>query len=86
MARRKTNQEQLEDLEKRKGQIEARIQKKRAALRVIERKRDTRRKIIAGAVALEHADIDPAFAKTLRRLLNQHVKTPDDRNLFGLDG
>ena len=85
MARRKTDQEQLETLEKKKSQIEALIQKKRAALRVSERKRDTRRKIIAGALALEHAGINPAFAKTLNALINQHVKRPEDRELFGLD-
>lgn len=47
-----------------------------------QRKNDTRRKIIAGALALEHAQHDPDFAATLAGLLNEHVTKPQDRALF----
>ena len=85
MARRKTEQEQLEALEKKKSQLDARIQKKRSAVRASQRKKDTRRKIIAGALALEHSAIDSDFGSKLTRLLNEHVTRPEDRKLFELD-
>lgn len=85
MPKRKTDEELLAELEAKKSQIDARIQKKRAAVRTRQRKRDTRRKIIAGALALEHARIDTAFGATLSKLLNEHVTRPDDRKLFQLD-
>lgn len=85
MARRKTAEEQLEALEKKKSQLDAQIQKKRSAVRAAERKRDTRRKIIAGALALEHSAIDVEFGRKLNRLLQEHVTRPEDRKLFELD-
>lgn len=47
-----------------------------------ERKRDTRRKIIAGALVLAHAGHDREFRGQLRRLVLQNVTRPDDRALF----
>jgi hypothetical protein len=47
-----------------------------------DRKDDTRRKIIAGAVALEHAGQNAGFAAELTALLNQYVTRPQDRALF----
>lgn len=85
MPKRKTDEELLAELEAKKSQLDARIQKKRAAVRTRQRKLDTRRKIIAGALALEHASIDQAFGVTLSKLLNEHVTRPDDRKLFQLD-
>ena len=85
MPKRKTDEELLAELEAKKSQLDARIQKKRAAVRTRQRKLDTRRKIIAGALALEHASIDKAFGAALSKLLNEHVTRPDDRKLFQLD-
>lgn len=84
MANRRPPEEQLADLEKREGQLKARIQKKRAEIQGKSRREDTRRKIIAGALALEHAEQDKAFGDTLQRLLKQHVKRAGDRKLFNL--
>lgn len=77
-------QDRIAELEKQQAQIKARIQRERGKLRLEERKRDTRRKIIAGALALEHAGIDPDFDAALQRLLNRYVVRPDDRALFDL--
>jgi len=85
MPKRKTDEELLAELEAKKSQLDARIQKKRAAVRTRQRKLDTRRKIIAGALALEHASIDQAFGAALKRLIDQHVTRPDDRKLFDLE-
>lgn len=46
------------------------------------RKRDARRKIVAGAVVLRHAESDPAFRALLQLVLQQHVTRPIDRQLF----
>lgn len=85
MPKRKTDEELLAELEAKKSQLDARIQKKRAAVRTRQRKLDTRRKIIAGALALEHASIDKAFGATLHKLLDEQVTRTDDRKLFQLD-
>ena len=39
---------------------------------------------LAGALALEHAEIDAGFGQTLRTLLDQYVTKPNERALFGL--
>jgi len=52
----------------------------RAAFR--SRKRDARRKIVAGAVVLAQAGRDPAFKALLQLILQQHVTRPIDRQLF----
>lgn len=46
------------------------------------RKDDTRRKIITGALVLERAEADAAFAAELAALLNRYVTRPQDRALF----
>lgn len=81
---RKTPEEKLQELEAKKAQLAAQITRTKAQVRSADRKRDTRRKIIAGALALEHAEQDTEFGKALRYLLNQHVKRPQDRELFDL--
>jgi len=44
---------------------------------------DTRRKIVAGAIILNHAEIDEAFAVKLYELLDKFVSVRD-RQLFDL--
>jgi hypothetical protein len=76
--------ERLAALEQQEAQLKARIQRERARLKDAERKADTRRKIIAGAIALEHAEINADFGAELWRVLARHVTRPDDRALLGL--
>ncbi len=80
----KTPQQKLDDLQKKKAQLDALIQKERAKMRTVERKQDTRRKIISGAIVLEHAEIDLEFGAQLDRLLKKHVTRTQDRALFDL--
>lgn len=75
--------ERIAALQEKERQIKAQLQREKARLREDERKRDTRRKIIAGALALEHKD--PAFQEQMRRLIQEYVTRPDERALFGLD-
>lgn len=84
MATRKTPDQQLEELRDQEQKLKRRIQKKSAQVRAVQRKQDTRRKIIAGAIALEHTEHDPAFAAKFLELLKEHVTRPEDRKLFEL--
>lgn len=81
---RKTPEQRLEELEAKERQLKARIQKQKAQVRGEERKRDTRRKIIAGAIALEHMAHDIAFREKMGALIQEHVTRPEDRELFDL--
>lgn len=72
---------QREKLLAQKAQIEARLKDLDAREKAQQRKLDTRRKIVAGAIALEHAEIDPTFGAELAALLNRLVK-PHERFLF----
>lgn len=83
MARRSAN-DRLEDLRRQKAVIEAQMRALEARKKQAERKADTRRKVIAGALALEHftANRDSEFARILYRLLDEYVVRPHDRGLF----
>ena len=81
---RRPPEEQLAELERKEAQLKARIQKKRAEVKSKNRRQDTRKKIIAGAIVLEHAEHDQFFATTLEKLLKKHVTRPEDRKLFDL--
>jgi hypothetical protein len=52
-----------------------------------QRRDDTRRKIIVGALAITHAEQDghDDFRQTLYGLVNRYTTRPGDRALFGLD-
>lgn len=80
----KTPEQRLAELEAQAAQIKARKQKLNAKIQGVERKKDTRRKIIAGALALEHGAKDPEFAKKLKALLDEYVTRNEERELFNL--
>lgn len=63
-------------------QLAARAQLAAARIERRNRKRDTRRKIIAGAIVLAHAGHDAEFRRELGRLFQLHVTRPNDRALF----
>ena len=92
---RKTPEEKLAELEELKRQREEKAEKAlskiendikatKARLAEKERKIDTRRKIIAGAVALEHAEKNPDWGKAFFDILNRAVTRSDDRDILGL--
>jgi murein L,D-transpeptidase YcbB/YkuD len=91
----KTKLSKLEKLKKKKQEITAEIRKERnrenAQYRkqqniekTKERKADTRRKIIAGALALSHMEKDAEFKAIMDRLLREGIKKNPERELFGL--
>jgi len=77
----------VEKLKAKKAQIDAQLKAAEARERTQKRKDDTRRKIIAGALALEHAERNPdsEFTKTMLRLIQSGTKSDKDRALFDLD-
>ncbi|MCQ0990583.1 hypothetical protein [Jiella marina] len=83
--KRKSPDEKLQELNQKKAQLESQIARERARVREAERKRDTRRKIVAGAVVLEHAQKDPEFRAQLDELLRRFVSRDQDRELFGIE-
>lgn len=76
----------LEKLKQDQAQLAARIKDLESRNRQKARKDDTRRKVIAGSLALHHMEKNPQgpFAQTLSRLLDEYVTKPNERALFGL--
>ncbi len=77
----------VEKLKAKKAQIDAQLKAAQARERIQKRKDNTRRKIIAGALALEHAERNPdsEFTRIMLRLIQSGVQTDKDRALFDLD-
>ena len=77
----------VEKLRVKRAQIDAQLRDAESRERTQKRKDDTRRKIIAGALALEHAERNPDsdFTKTMLGLIQTSVKTKKDRALFDLE-
>lgn len=73
--------------DKKLAQLQARLKAAKAREKEKERKRDTRRKIIAGALALEHMGRNPntEFARILDALIEQYTLGHAERALFDLD-
>jgi hypothetical protein len=79
-----TREDKLKKLEERKNQLKAQIQKLRAKESTEDRKRDTRRKIVLGAVLLEMVKSGDWSEEKLHNLLERKLTRPRDRELFGL--
>lgn len=77
----KNKQQQLEQLKARKQAIEAR---EKSRLKALERKKDTRRKILAGTFFLEASGKDALKIAVNGRTLNEFLTKEDDQNIFSL--
>lgn len=93
MPKRQTPEEKIAALQKKEqeikakqkkqlDQLKAQMQNEKAKIATANRKKDTRRKVIAGALALKHMEHDPAFAETMRKLIQDNVERPEDRMLL----
>lgn len=71
-------------LEQRKNALERRLQIARTRLKNEERKKDTRRKILVGAMLLAKAQEDLEAQSALIRQLDGYLTAQRDRELFGL--
>lgn len=76
--------DKIEALRQKQAQIAAQLKAEEARQKDTDRKADTRRKVIAGALAVEHMEKNPAseFARVMGRLLDEYVTRPADRALF----
>lgn len=74
---RQSPEEKIKALEKKKNQIAEQIKNQKAKIAGQKRKEDTRRKIVAGAIALEHMTHDENFRHVMEGLLKKHVKESD---------
>ena len=81
---RKSTADRLTTLRQKREQLDAQLRALEARSKQAERKADTRRKVIAGALALEHYEKNPGseFRRILLRLLDEYVVRPHDRALF----
>jgi hypothetical protein len=73
----------LNKLLQQKAELEARIQQTKNREAMEERKRDTRRKILAGAYVIKLADND--LKKLGRELISAGMLEPRDYPLFGVE-
>ena len=76
--------DRLEKLRQKRAQLDAQIKDAEARARQQSRKDDTRRKIIVGALAIEHMTTHPGstFALKLAELIDTYVTKPSDRSLL----
>ncbi len=75
----------IERLKQRQKSINTQLRKEENKEKAKERKADTRRKIIMGALALSHMEKDAEFRATCERLQREGITRNTDRELFGLD-
>ena len=77
----------IEAYQNRISQIDAQLADLSARGKQAERKRDTRRKVIMGALAAHHMRKNPrsSFAKKLAALIDEYVIGDRERSLFDLD-
>ena len=81
---RQNKRQKLAALLEAQRQLEEKIKSTSAEVKTDERKNDTRRKVIVGALAYEHMTKNPDsdFAKVLLRLMDEYVVREDSRSLF----
>ena len=76
------SQTERERLLDRRAKLDARLKALDLNEQKQKRKDDTRRKVIAGALILEHASLKPEVSTMLIALLDRYVTRPQDRALF----
>lgn len=74
----------LERLTGRLAQVEAKIRREQALESKTERKRDTRRKILLGAILLKEVEKPDYPNGWLQTFVDPFLNRDDDRELFGL--
>ncbi|HEY3783563.1 MAG TPA: hypothetical protein VGL56_20970 [Fimbriimonadaceae bacterium] len=78
------SEQRLENLRRRRSQIDAEVQRLEAINRAGKHKADTRRKILIGAVVLQEMEKRLEFKEWVKNLLAERLTRPRDRALFGL--
>ena len=76
----------LQRLLEKEAQLKAQIQQAKAAERTLEKKRDTRRKILIGAAVMARVKSGEWPRDDLRMMMDGFLTRPNERALFDLDG
>ena len=76
----------LERLLEKEAQLKAQIQQAKAAERTLEKKRDTRRKILIGAAVMARVESGRWPKADLLEMMDGFLTRPHERDLFELDG
>ncbi len=84
MAAQRSCDDQIRALEDKRRKLDAQLARLHAVGRAEARKRDTRRKILAGAVVLNQAEENETAKTRLWKLLDQALVKDRDRELFDL--
>ena len=80
---KQSTEEQLKKLEEKKAKLQAQFQKVAGRQKAEERKADTRRKVLAGAVILKACESDASLKETVWALLEKNIVLNKDRSVFG---
>ena len=75
----------LDKLLEKEAQLKAQIQQAKAAERTLEKKRDTRRKILVGAAVFARVENGEWPKRDLMTMMDGFLSRPNERELFGLD-
>lgn len=75
--------EQMQRLSEKKARIQAQFQKVAGRVKAEQRKVDTRRKVLAGAVVLKACETDEALKEKVWGLMEQSLTMNKDRTVFG---
>ena len=75
----------LDKLLHKEAQLKAQIQLAKAAERTLEKKRDTRRKILIGAAVMARVDSERWPKADLLEMMDGFLTRPNERDLFDLD-
>ena len=75
----------LDKLLQKEAQLKAQIQQAKAAERTLEKKRDTRRKILIGAAVMARVESGRWPQADLLEMMDGFLTRPNERDLFGLD-
>ena len=79
---RKTLEDRIAEEEKRQADLRVAIADLKARARILDRKLDTRRKIVLGAAVQAHAKRDRAFLEVLAKVVRVAVIREQDRALL----
>lgn len=78
----KTIDDRIADVKARQAALAARLGQLQGKARTVERKRDTRRKIVVGAAVIAHMGHDADFAQLVATVLARNVLRPADRDVI----
>ena len=81
----RSTEEKIAAAKRKRDQAQARLQSLLAAKAKEAKRADTRRKVVAGAILLEHCEHSADFKEAVRSVFDRFLTRPVDRALFAED-